>query len=228
METLMQMFAPLLVFVYHCFDRIVVNGYLAMLSQPNNVVYFFHQVLRMPCITKEALSKRTDEYHSWVESYAKNRAIPIQWAEKGLLKEDYVRKRLKEMEKQNKFCVYFIFKSMEQGSTFRSIKSKYPTNDPNYRIIKRTRSRFTHYYFYMRYDRAGPMAIRVAFYLPFQVTCYLNGHNIIEGELRRAGLSYRKTTTHSFLSAIRPLYRMPPSGPALKSLPRASTTGHGL
>ena len=36
------------------------------------------------------------------------------------------------------------------------------------------------------------MSIRVASYLPFQTTCYLNGHNFIEQELFRSGISYRK------------------------------------
>ena len=52
----------------------------------------------MPCITKEALSKRTNEYHCWVESYAKNQAIPNQRAEKGVRKDDYVRNWMKKME----------------------------------------------------------------------------------------------------------------------------------
>jgi len=39
---------------------------------------------------------------------------------------------------------------MEQGATFRVTVPKYPTKDPNYRILAHQRSRFTHYYFYIR------------------------------------------------------------------------------
>ena len=39
------------------------------------------------------------------------------------------------MEKANAGGVYFIFKSMEQGRTFRVTVPKYPTEDPNYRIL---------------------------------------------------------------------------------------------
>jgi hypothetical protein len=35
----------LLLFVYHCFDRIVINGYLSGLSRPEQVVYFFRKVV---------------------------------------------------------------------------------------------------------------------------------------------------------------------------------------
>jgi len=41
METFTKLFGSLLVFVYHCFDRIVINGYLEYLSRPELVVHFF-------------------------------------------------------------------------------------------------------------------------------------------------------------------------------------------
>ena len=192
METLMHIFAPMIVFVYHCFDRIVINGYISMLSRPENVVYFFQNVLAQSCITKEVLGSRTKHYNHWVEAYAQNHDIPMEWAEKNVRKEDYVRPKLKAMKRENRFGVYFILKSMEQGSTFRSAEPKYPTKDRNYRLIKKTRSRFTHYYFFIRDEILGPMSIRVASYLPFQTTCYLNGHGFIEHELLRSGIPYRK------------------------------------
>ena len=156
METLIQLLGSMMIFVYHCFDRIVINGYLSMLSRPEQVVYFFKEVLAQQCITKEVLSARTKDYSLWVESYAKNHRILIEWAEPGVRKEDYVRPHLKKMERDNRFGVYFILKSMEQGNTFRSVEPKYPTEDPNYRIVKKSRSRFTHYYFYIRDEKLAP------------------------------------------------------------------------
>jgi len=192
MDAFTKLFGNLLVFVYHCFDRIVINGYLEHLSRPELIVHFFRGVLGIRAITKEALSKRTHEYKQWVEAYARNHKIPMQWAEKGVRKEDFVRPCLKKMEKQNRFGVYFIFLSMEQGSTVRSTAPKYPADDPDYRILAMQRSRFTHYYFYIRDEILGPIVIRVATFLPFQTTYYLNGHSFIEGELKRNKIAYRK------------------------------------
>ena len=45
MEIFTKLFGSLLVFVYHCFDRIVIIGYLENLSRPELVVHFFHEVL---------------------------------------------------------------------------------------------------------------------------------------------------------------------------------------
>jgi hypothetical protein len=44
-------------------------------------------------------------------------------------KEDYVLPWLRRMTKRNAYGVYFIFKSMEQGPTFRVSVPKYPTKD---------------------------------------------------------------------------------------------------
>ena len=70
------------------------------------------------------------------------------------------------MEKKDAYGVYFIFKSMEQGRTFRIGVPKYPTADPNYRILAHQQSRFTHYYFYIRDEVLGPIVVRVASFFP--------------------------------------------------------------
>jgi len=203
MESLLQLFGPMVMFTYHCFDRLVINGYLSMLSRPEQVVYFFRHVLGIKAITKETLTKRTTEYQSWVASYARNHGIPLEWAEKGVRKEDHVRPYLKGVKRNNDFGAYFIFKSMEQGNTFRCMEPKFKTADPDYRILKKTRSRFTHYYFYIFDEQLGAMVLRVASFLPFQVTCYLNGHHFMEQEFSRRGIKYRMND-NAFLSVDDP------------------------
>src|ERR1700758_4878830 len=192
MELFTKLFGNLLAFVYHCFDRIVIHGYLSALSRPEQVVYLFRQVLGVPVVSKEILSQRTADYHSWVEAFARNHDTPIVWAEKGVRKEDHVLAWQRRMAKNNAYGVYFIFKSMEQGPTFRISMPKYPTKDPHYRILAHQRSRFTHYYFYIRDEVLGPMVMRVASFFPFQTTYYLNGHSFIEQELKRAQIGFRK------------------------------------
>jgi hypothetical protein len=192
MERFIQLFADFLSLVYHCFDRIVIHGYLSGVSRPEQVVYFFRQVLGIPVVSKEILSQRTNDYRDWVEAYARNHKIPIEWAEKGTRKEDYVLPALRRMEKKNAYGVYFIFKSMEQGRTFRISVPKFPTKDPNHRILAHQRSRFTHYYFYIRDAVLGPIIVRVASFFPFPATYWLNGHSFIEQELKRKQIGFHK------------------------------------
>src|SRR3954449_2492634 len=100
MDVFVQLFGTLLVFVYHCFDRIVINGYLNGLSRPEQVVHFVREVLGIPVVSKEVLSQRTNDYRSWVEAFARNHKVPIEWAGKGVRKEDYVLPALRGMEKK--------------------------------------------------------------------------------------------------------------------------------
>ena len=192
MEDFVRLFGSLLALVYHCFDRIVILGHVPLLTRPENIVYFFREVHGVRAISKEVLRQRTTDYHQWVEAFARNHQIPLEWAEKGARKEDYVRPHLRQMERQQRFGVYFILKSMEVGSNFRVAMPKYPTADPDYRIVAKQRSRYTHYYFYIRDPVLGPIALCVASFLPFSITYYLNGHHFIEQQLRRAAIQFRK------------------------------------
>src|SRR6201998_4341525 len=194
MELFTQLFGDLLAFVYHCFDRIVIYGYLSGLSRPEQVVHFFRrQVVGVAVVDKEVLSRRTVDYQAWVEAFARNHRRPIAWAEKGVRKEDHVLPWQRRMARDDAYGVYFIFKSMEQGPSFRVSVPKYATKDPTYRILARQRSRFTHYYFYLRDETLGPMMMRVASFFQFQTTYYLNGHSFIEQQLKRAQIGFRKT-----------------------------------
>ncbi len=202
MELFTRLFGGLLVFVYHCFDRIVIHGYLSGLSRPGQVAYFFHEVVGEPVIDKEVLSRRTQEYQAWVESFARNHC-PIEWAAAGVRKEDYVRAALRRLERADRYGVYFILKSMEQGHTFRSQMPRVPSANPNDRYLARQRSRFTHYYFYVRDETLGPLIVRVASFFPFQMTYYLNGHSFLEQELNREGVRFHKRD-NAFLSVSDP------------------------
>ena len=197
METFGKLFASLLTFVYHCFDRVVIQGYLPLLTRPEHIVHFFRDVHGIYPITKQALRQRTKDYQHWVEAFARNHRIPLRWPDKdmkkkGFRQEDYVRPYLRAMERRQRFGVYFIFKSMEPGPTFHSRLPKYPTDDPHYRILKRNWSPYTHYYFYIRDEVLGPMILCVGSFLPFQTRYWINGHSFIAGQLQHQGIAFRK------------------------------------
>jgi hypothetical protein len=181
----------------------MIHGYLSELSRPGQVAHFFHDVVGEPVIDKPVLSRRTHEYQDWVEAFARNHGIPIEWAEAKVRKEDYVRPAQRRMKRAHRHGVYFILKSMEQGQTFRSAVPRFPTEDPNFRILARQRSRFTHYYFYIEDEVLGAMAMRVASFFPFQATYYLNGHHFMEQELNREKVSFRKND-NAFLAVSDP------------------------
>ena len=211
MDVFTKLFGNLLAFVYHCFNRIVIHGYLSALSRPEQVVHFVRKVVGVPVVSKEILSQRTADYQNWVQAYSRNHHTPIECAEKSVRKEDHVRPWLRRMANKNAYGVYFIFKSMEQGPSFRISVPKYPTQDPHHRILARQRSRYTHYYFYIRDEVLGPMVMRVCSFFPFQTTYYLNGHSFIEQELTRAQSASARTTMPSWRSTMSLRCKRPPT-----------------
>ena len=82
MEKLTRLFGRSIRFAYHCFDRIVIRGYLSALSRPENIAYFFRTIKQVDCIGKETLRQRTDQYLGWISAYTQNQNIPLVWAEK--------------------------------------------------------------------------------------------------------------------------------------------------
>ena len=59
MDVFTKLFGNLLAFVYHCFDRIVIHGYLSALSRPEQVVHFVRKVVGVPVVSKKILSQHT-------------------------------------------------------------------------------------------------------------------------------------------------------------------------
>src|ERR1700740_2889556 len=79
MELFAQLFGDVLAFVYHCFDRIVIYGYLSGLSRPKQVVHFFPTVVGVAPVSREVLSQRPADYQAWVEAFPRNHRPPIEW-----------------------------------------------------------------------------------------------------------------------------------------------------
>jgi hypothetical protein len=203
MEKLVQLFGRSMRFAYHCFDRIVIRGYLSTLSRPNNLIYFFRNIKQEEVIGKETLRRRTDQYLSWVNAYTNNNDIPIRWAEKNVRKKDDLAPMRHRMQREGWTGVYCVLKSMEQGPSFRIVKPKFPVEDPNWRIVAPQRSRYTHLYFYIIDEVLGPFSMRIGAFLPFYATYYLNGHDIIASMLEADGVRFRMRE-NAFISVSNP------------------------
>ena len=192
MDRLSELLGQAVQFAYTCWDRIVLSGYIERLQRPENLIYFFQDVVGIDAIEPAVLEQRTNAYKAWVRRITEERRIPVLAAPRGVRKEELVEpyyRRLKSVE-----GVACVLTSMEQGRTFVSYvpRWKVPSGDANYRFIKACRKQFLHYYWYVLDPVMGPLSVRVASYFPFNVTCYLNGHSFVAQELTRDGVRFRK------------------------------------
>ena len=174
---------------YTCLDRIVLHGYLTGLQRPEQLVYFFHDVVGAECIEPSVLLGRTAAYRAWVERSAQEQGLPVLAAPKGVRKEELVRPYYGRLgPKEGIACV---LTSLENSRTFISYTpQRLPrSGDATYRRIGTGRKRFLHYYWYVWDPVMGPMSLRVASYLPFTITGYLNGHHFVSQQLHRRGVA---------------------------------------
>jgi hypothetical protein len=192
MDQLSELLGSHVQFGYTCWDRIVVNGYLDRLQRPENVVYFFREVMGAPSVTPEVLASRTGPYRAWLNRHAEEHGIPVLAAPKGARKEAVVAPYYERLT--GEAGVACILTSLEQGRTFVSYEPRYPppSGDPTYRQIRACRKRFLHCYCYVLDPIMGPMSVRIGTFLPFTVACYLNGHAFVARELARQGVAFTR------------------------------------
>jgi hypothetical protein len=147
--------------------------------KPNNLTYYFKNILGHRYVNHQLLLSVTRNYNQRIQQFASEQQLSLEYVEKGVRKEDFVSKYRQRFEKKEKFGVYYILKSTENESTLRVARPHQNDCDPE-NFLAKTRKPFTQYYFYIHDKILGNLCIRIASYLPFRVTVYLNGHSYIE------------------------------------------------
>lgn len=190
MDRLSEVLGERVQFQYTCLDRIVLHGYLTGLQRPEQLVYFFHDVVGVACIEPKVLLGRTTAYRAWVEQSTQEQGIPVLAAPKGVRKEELVRPYYGRLGPRE--GVACVLTSLETTRTFISYTPQRTprSGDTSYRRIATGRKRFLHDYWYVWDPIMGPMSLRVATYLPFTITGYLNGHHFVGQRLRQAGVAF--------------------------------------
>src|SRR5262245_1268287 len=57
MERLLELLGNAVQFAYICWDRIVLNGYIEQLQRPENLIYFFHEIVGVDAIEPAVLGR---------------------------------------------------------------------------------------------------------------------------------------------------------------------------
>jgi hypothetical protein len=188
-DRLSDLFGERVQFRYTCLDRLVLHGYLTGLQRPEQVVHFFHDVVGVACIEPQVLLGRTAAYRDWVDRYTVGQGIPVLAAPKRVRKAVLARPYYGKLGPRE--GVACVLTSLETNRTFISYAPQRTprSGDTDYRRIETGRKRFLHLYWYVWDPVMGPMSLRVATYLPFTITCYLNGHHFVSERLRQAGVA---------------------------------------
>ena len=101
MDRLSELLGNAVQFAHTCWDRIVLSGYIERLQRPENLIYFFQDVVGINAIEPAVLEQRTNAYKAWVRRVTDERGIPVLAAPRGVRKEELVEpyyRRLKSAE----------------------------------------------------------------------------------------------------------------------------------
>ena len=87
--------------------------------------------------------------------------------------------------------IYAIVKVRADAPVWRSNEPRYPTEDPNYRLLRRPTCNVFVYYFYGVSQEWGPFWVSLWSNAPFSCQVYVNGHERLARQARREGLQVR-------------------------------------
>src|SRR5437762_12346652 len=76
-DRLSELLGQAVQFAYTCWDRIVLSGYIERLQRPENLIYFFHDVVGIDAIDPAVLEQRTNAYKAWVRRTTDELNIPV-------------------------------------------------------------------------------------------------------------------------------------------------------
>ncbi len=183
-------------FQYSCFDRLLLNAIIQPLQEPAMIVGFLQRCRQVPAITRQYLRQVSEDYHGWVQRLAQARKIPIVEPPKGVRREQWVEPFYARCRTTSGIAV--ILKSRE----IARVAVSYTTRSGGNHI--EVYPRFVwQYYFYLRDRECGRMFIRICPYFPFNARVYLNGHEWLACQLRRADIAFRQPA-NAFVSCVRP------------------------
>src|SRR5258706_8427283 len=89
-DRLSELLGQAVQFAYTCWDRIVLSGYIERLQRPENLIYFFEDVVGINAIEPAVLEQRTHAYKAWVRRVTDERGIPVLAAPRGVGEEEPV------------------------------------------------------------------------------------------------------------------------------------------
>ncbi len=185
MELLTTTYKDKIDFVIGCYDRLVFTGTLPEISYAKGMTsYLYKNDVRVFDYPKFAEPFKNAIKEN-AERLAKENGITIEFIRKAHIRKEYViAERIKQ--RGNHPGLVHIIAAMELCKTFKPWHDK--TTGKTY--LKPDQSKCLHYYFYFIDEQFGLGYVRVTTWCPFRLQVYINGHNLLAGELKQAGINY--------------------------------------
>lgn len=186
MDTLLDRYGSRIVGMVGCFDRVVIQGTMPLLCFPGGMESLLNaRGMKLFDYPKFAEPFR-DQIRVNAEALAKAAGLPIEFIRKTTYrKDDRVAEILKERGDQPGLVA--ILSAMEACHTYRPWHDKVTGKTS----LRPDMGKCLHYYFYFLDAEVGLCYVRVPTWCPFRLQFYFNGHNLLAGKLREAGVDFK-------------------------------------
>jgi hypothetical protein len=168
-------------------DRLYLNGYIPKLQIPEGVVGFFRRHRGEAFASSVLMDPMTRRFVDSIEQLALAEDIPLIIFAKGERKDDVAAEIRKGFTRNE--GVYFIGKSQERATIYRTEKRRHPSG-VSYPWIVQTTGFVNHYYVYIVDRDFGPLFIKFCSYFPFNAKICLNGHEWLKRQLAQRGIAF--------------------------------------
>jgi len=185
MELLTETYKGKIAFVLSCYDRLILTGTMPEISYSQGMTsYMYHNEIKIFDYPKFAEPFK-DAIRANAERIAKENGLEIEFIRKtGVRKESIIADKIKQ--RGDHPGIVHIISAMEACNTYKPWHDK--TTGKTF--LKPDQSKCLHYYFYFIDPQVGLGYIRVPTWCPFRLQVYVNGHNLLAAELRKAGIKY--------------------------------------
>ena len=170
-------------------DRMYLNVFVPVLQAVEGVLKFIRIHRGHPVASTAMVEPITRRFVASIESYVRDRNIPLITFEKGERKDDIANQRRAAFDREE--GVVFVGKAQEKCTVYRTEKRHNPRTHTSYTWIVKSTALVNHYYFYCLDRNFGPFFLKFCSYFPYNAKLCLNGHEYAKRQLENRGIEYR-------------------------------------
>jgi DNA-binding HxlR family transcriptional regulator len=171
-----------------CYDRVVCFATPGKLGYSGGMTDFFYQHNYKIFDFHKIFEPVTEAIKQNAERMAEENGLAIEYIRKtgAFRKEDRIQEVIKARGDHE--GLVHIFSALEVSNTF----SPWHNKETGKTYFKPDQTKCLHYYFYFIDRELGLCFFKVPTTAPFKATIYFNGHNLLEGRLKKKGIAYEK------------------------------------
>jgi len=203
LESVQEQLGAHINFMYSCFDRVLLRGYLPNLFIEGSVIKLLRN-LGFKKHSNGVLRTLTDQLNSHIINRAAHEKAQIHWwgveenknyNSKMEFVESVYKREIQKKRKTNR--VICIIKAIENTRTFanKTVKTK---SGKDHEKMYNCNKFVSQYYIYIHDKELGLCYLKISSYMPFVCEFYMNGHNYLKQQFDKSGVSY-KVNGNSFV-----------------------------